>query len=200
MSLIYWFYPFRRPVRHFVKKTDPKEEALAKLKNKAPVTEKVRIVWLQQPRLKSKFIKCICMLWLHCVQHPHFFHLSIFLILAENVGASSAISSRDSLPTALSSRPPRHLHEHEGETALPGGPVRLAAPPATSPFSPWLPTSSSSGTSTHPSENPWAATHGCSVPQWVSHHIPLTLCLHEYMKWVVQCEEVHVSPWLSSAV
>ncbi|XP_035514833.1 unconventional myosin-XVB [Morone saxatilis] len=44
------FEPVRPPVRHFVKKSDPKEEALAKLKNKAPVPQEKK-QWTPPPPL-----------------------------------------------------------------------------------------------------------------------------------------------------
>lgn len=50
------FYPLYRPTaRHFVKKSDPKAEALAKLRNKGPAPqEKVRKLQLQ---IKSKCVE-----------------------------------------------------------------------------------------------------------------------------------------------
>ncbi|KAM7382210.1 hypothetical protein PAMA_012870 [Pampus argenteus] len=42
------FEPIRVPVNHFVKKNDPKEEALAKLRNKAPVPQQER-QWVPLP-------------------------------------------------------------------------------------------------------------------------------------------------------
>lgn len=136
---------------------------------------------------------------LHCVQHPCF---SFCPIPTETVGASSATSNEDPLPTCVFSLSSLYslyrqsacdLRGHERETALPEGPFQLAALPSASTYSSWLPTSSSSTPSTHPSEYPWPATHGCSIPWWVSHHILLTFCLYDYMKWLIRCEEVHVT-------
>ncbi|XP_008287593.1 unconventional myosin-XVB-like [Stegastes partitus] len=47
------FEPVRPTIRTFVKKTDPKEEALAKLKNKSPVPQQKK-QWVPPPPLKIK--------------------------------------------------------------------------------------------------------------------------------------------------
>lgn len=110
-----------------------------------------------------------------------FFH---FFVLAETVGASSA--------TFLSSLlTPHHLQQHGAETALPGGPVQLAALPVPSAFSPRLPASSSYAPSTHPWEYPRPTAHSCSVPRWVSlaSYSPdimftwFTSLMNAYMSW-----------------
>ncbi|AWP17109.1 putative unconventional myosin-XV-like [Scophthalmus maximus] len=56
------FEPVRPPARHFAKKCDPKEEALAKLKNKAPMPEQIKCVpppppiepEIEQPSLRTQ--------------------------------------------------------------------------------------------------------------------------------------------------
>ncbi|KAI3365366.1 hypothetical protein L3Q82_010451, partial [Scortum barcoo] len=48
------FEPVRPPARHFVKKSDPKEEALAKLKNKAPVPQQKKQWVPPPPPVKAK--------------------------------------------------------------------------------------------------------------------------------------------------
>ncbi|XP_034564510.1 unconventional myosin-XV [Notolabrus celidotus] len=48
------YEPVRQPVRHFVKKSDPKEEALAKLRNKAPVSQQKKHWTPPPPVLQPK--------------------------------------------------------------------------------------------------------------------------------------------------
>ncbi|XP_019740450.1 unconventional myosin-XVB isoform X2 [Hippocampus comes] len=47
------FEPIRAPARQFVKKVDPKQEALAKLRNKAPVPEKKK-QWVKSPPMEKQ--------------------------------------------------------------------------------------------------------------------------------------------------
>lgn len=92
MFLIYCFYSLDRPhMRHFVKKSDPKEEALAKLKNKGPMPQqKVRVVWMESSNTNKKKDKVQTSVWLdritlhsaycYLVSAFHLFAFSHFLL------------------------------------------------------------------------------------------------------------------------